>query len=160
MKPSAIPTNLSASSSEMEPIAKSKEPSGNSITAQSGKPSSTQAFSPRRGSVSKTANHTRDHQQLVDDLLHAFGSRPDVRIWTRSVGFDMMRKIKYGIKGETDLQGIVAPSGRMLCIEVKTGAGRLTKEQERWRDMVIKFGAIYIEARSVEAALTEFEKLK
>lgn len=102
----------------------------------------------------------RNHQKLVDEILFALGSRPDVRLWTRSVGFDFVKKIKFGITGESDLQGIIAPSGRMLCIEVKTNSGRLTKEQIRWRDMVCKFGALYIEARTLEQTLADFEKLK
>ena len=66
-------------------------------------------------------NNTQAHQKLVDDLLFAFGSQPDVRCWKRVVGFDPLRKIHYGIEGETDIQGIVSPKGRMLAIEAKTG---------------------------------------
>lgn len=94
----------------------------------------------------------------MDDLLFAFGKRPDVRLWIRVVGFDHMLKIKYGITGECDLQGIVLPKGRMLAIEVKTGNAVLSKEQKIWKIMIEKFGGIYILARSVEQALTDFEK--
>lgn len=103
---------------------------------------------------------TADHQKLVDDLLFAFGSMPDVRIWIRVVGFDLTRKIKYGVPGEPDLEGIVAPSGRMLCIEVKTGKAVLKKNQRLRRAMLEKFGALYIEARSVEQALADFHRLR
>lgn len=102
---------------------------------------------------------TEEHQKLVDDLLFAFGSRPDVRVWIRPVGFDFSRKIRYGVPGETDIDGIVAPYGRRLAIEVKTGEAELSKEQKIWRDnCILKFGGIHIEARSVEQALEEFEK--
>ena len=102
-------------------------------------------------------NRTVAHQKLVNDILFAFGSRPDVRIWKRVVGFDLVKKIKYGIVGETDLQGIVLPNGRYLAIECKTGNAVLSKPQIKWRDMIIKFGGIYILAKSLNQALTDFE---
>lgn len=102
---------------------------------------------------------TEEHQKLVDDILFAFGSRPDVRVWIRPVGFDSHRKIRYGVPGETDVDGIVAPWGRRLAIEIKTGEADLSPEQVKWRDNCIhKFGGIYIIARSVEQALADFEK--
>lgn len=105
-------------------------------------------------------NNTKDHQRLVDDLLYAFGSRPDVRCWPRVVGVAFAvgtgNPIKYGIVGESDIDGIVKPCGRRLCIEAKTGKGKLTAEQIKFREMIINFGGIYIEARSVEQALREF----
>lgn len=103
-------------------------------------------------------NNTRQHQQLLDDILLAVGSLPNVRVWPRGVGFDEIRKIRYGIPGETDLDGIIAPHGRRLHIEVKTGKGKLSEKQIKFRDMVVKFGAVYIEARSVEDCLTELRK--
>lgn len=107
-------------------------------------------------------NNTKAHQKLLDDLLFAFGSLPNVRIWPRGVGvaraLDSNRVVKYGIKGETDLDGLVHPSGRRLSIEVKTGSGRLTKEQLNFKAMIVMFGGIYIEARSVDQALADFKK--
>lgn len=107
-------------------------------------------------------NNSYQHQKLVDDLLIAFGSRIDVRCWPRIVakGSPLHNDeitLQFGIVGETDIDGIVAPFGFRLAIEVKTGSGKLSKEQIRWRDMIIKFGGIYIEARSVEQALLDFE---
>lgn len=98
-------------------------------------------------------NNTKAHQKLIDDILFKLGSNPKIRLWPRFVGFDIVKKIKYGIKGETDLQGIVAPFGRSLFIEVKTGGGVLSDEQEIFRAMVEKFGGIYVLARSVQDAV-------
>ena len=103
-------------------------------------------------------NNTKAHQKLVDDILFAFGSKPDVRVWKRVVGFDDEKMILYGIPGESDIQGIVAPHGRFLAIEVKTGKGVLSEKQKLWRDMILKFGGIYIEARDVVNSLAEFER--
>lgn len=105
-------------------------------------------------------NNTIDHQKLVDELLFAFGSRPDVRCWKRVVGvFESFgRTISVGIPGESDLQGIVKPNGRFLAIEVKTGKAVLNKNQEKFRDMVRAFGGIYILARDVDSAIADFER--
>lgn len=100
-----------------------------------------------------------EHQKLLDDLLFAFGSMPNVRVWVRNVGVGVVgdRVIRYGIKGESDIDGIVSPNGRRLCIEVKTGKAVLSLDQKRFRAMILRFGGIYIEARSVEQALHEFK---
>lgn len=99
------------------------------------------------------ADNTKDHQKLVEEILLNVGSRPNIRCWIRSVGVGRAlhsnNVISWGMKGESDLQGIIAPSGRMLAIEVKTGSGELSKEQIRFRDMVIKFGGLHILARSL-----------
>jgi hypothetical protein len=63
---------------------------------------------------------------------------------------DLMRRIKFGQVGQTDLAGIIKPNGRAVFIEVKTGTGRLSKEQKLFRDMVVSWGCIHIELRSVE----------
>lgn len=105
-------------------------------------------------------NNSIIHQKLVDDILYAVGSLPNVRLWPRHVGgvsnlgntFNQ-RFIRYGIPGESDLQGILSPSGRYICFEIKTGKGKLSKAQKTWRDMMISFGAVYKECRSVEDAL-------
>lgn len=85
------------------------------------------------------------------------GSHPKIRIWPRRVGVGKMigtdRITRFGVKGEADLQGIVAPHGRMFGIEVKTGTGRTTPNQKLWRDMILKFGGAYCEARSLKDAL-------
>lgn len=96
-----------------------------------------------------------DHQKLVNEILLAVGSMPQCRVWPRAVGFDRMKKIKYGIVGESDIDGIMMPNGRRISIEVKTGTGKLSKEQLAWRTMIEKFGGLYIEARSLEQVLTE-----
>lgn len=103
-------------------------------------------------------NNAKQHQKLVDDLLYAVGRLPNVRVWPRVVGVgrainNSNHVIRFGIPGESDIDGIVAPTGRKLSIEVKTGSGALSKEQQRWRNMIVKFGGLHIEARSVEQVL-------
>lgn len=97
-----------------------------------------------------------EHEILLDDVMLDLGSLPSVRIWKRIVGFDTSKNLKYGINGESDLEGIVAPHGRMLCVEIKTGKARLSKDQIRRKTLIEKFGGIWITARSREQALREF----
>jgi hypothetical protein len=51
-----------------------------------------------------------------------------------------------GQKGASDLLGI-APGGRALSIEVKTGAASRTKEQFAWARMWVRLGGLYVLAR-------------
>lgn len=103
-------------------------------------------------------NNYAQHQKLLDEILLAVGSMPEVRLWPRHVGCARHLHtggiIRYGVVGESDLDGILQ-GGRRLAIEVKSGRGRLSKEQMRWRDMLIKYNALYIEARSVAQVLKE-----
>jgi len=107
------------------------------------------------------ANHSSAHSELLDDVLYAVGRLPDVRVWKRNVGLatpvHSSHPIYFGVEGESDLDGIIFPLGRRLAIEIKTGAGKLTGDQKKWRDMIIKFGGVFIEARSVEQCLKELE---
>lgn len=102
-------------------------------------------------------NNTAAHQKLAYEILEKVGSHPNIRLWIRVVGFDRLKKIRYGIPGEADLQGIAMPNGRMIAIEVKTGSGKLSVEQKRYRDMILRFGGVHILARSVEQVLTELQ---
>ncbi len=110
-----------------------------------------------------------EHQKLVDELLFCFGSMPNVRAWPRNVGLAYRdgQPVRYGIVGETDISGIVGPVGRSFFCEAKTGKSVLSPKQVIFKDMVIKFGAIYVLARSnsfedipnaVEIALTDFRR--
>lgn len=97
-------------------------------------------------------DNTKLHQELVDELLHVVGSHPRIRCWPRVVGVgrglhNYDNVISYGLPGESDIDGIVAPNGRRLSIEVKTGKGKLEPNQVKYRTMVEKFGGLWIEAR-------------
>jgi hypothetical protein len=55
-------------------------------------------------------------------------------------------KHMIGVKGEPDLMG-VAPDGRALAIEVKTGRATRTKEQYAFARMWMRLGGLYVLAR-------------
>lgn len=92
-------------------------------------------------------NNTVAHQKFQGALMFALGSRPDIRVWPRKVGMAIPlhgdRPVYYGIKGESDLDGIVS-GGRRLSIEIKTGSGRRSSDQINWGNMVTKFGGLYV----------------
>lgn len=58
--------------------------------------------------------------------------------------------ISYGMVGQCDISGIIKPPGKRLEIEVKTGTGRLSKEQILYRDMILGMGGLHIELRDLK----------
>lgn len=105
-------------------------------------------------------NNSEAHQILVNDLILAFGSRSDCRIWKQINGvfrdFHSQRIVRVGLNGAADLNGICA-NGRRLEIEAKTGNAKQSKEQICFQKMIEKFNGIYIVARDVESAIMYFE---
>lgn len=63
---------------------------------------------------------------------------------------DGERVISFGTPGMADIGGISSPHGRAVFIECKSGKAKLSKKQSAFKEMIKKFGGIYIEARSVE----------
>lgn len=115
-------------------------------------------------------NNTVEHQKLVDDVLFAVGSLLHCRVWPQVVGnfrtFDGRRAVTIGPVGAADITGIALlrkgstpyPIGLRIEIECKTGGGTLSKNQKKFRDMVVRFGGIYIQARNVEQVLTDLNR--
>jgi hypothetical protein len=68
------------------------------------------------------------------------------------------RPIAFGQAGLPDIDGIAAPSGRRIGVEVKFGKDKMRPEQERCREMYERHGGLYIVARDVEQAMDEIKK--
>lgn len=97
--------------------------------------------------------------EILAEVLLAVGSRPDCRVWRANTGAARTREgrlIRFGMKGQADILGLCA-GGRLLAIEVKTATGRLRPEQEAFRDLVVRFGGLWILARSAEDAVAQLE---
>ncbi len=96
---------------------------------------------------------TAEHQALVAAILIRFGARPDLRLWKNATGvaasLDGERLMRFGLRGSADILGIMAPTGLLVAIEVKTGAAKQSECQRRFAEMVRKFGGIYIIARTL-----------
>lgn len=61
------------------------------------------------------------------------------------------RRVGLGI-GTPDLVGILAPTGRIFALEVKSETGRLRPEQKLCRARWLKLGAFVATVRSVDEA--------
>lgn len=70
---------------------------------------------------------------------------------------DDSRTVSFGLKGSADILGILAPAGRFLAIEVKTGTGKQTPQQVRFEHMIRVMGGVYILARSVSCVAKALE---
>jgi hypothetical protein len=102
---------------------------------------------------------------IQQDIRLALGQCPGIRAFRQNVGAykdpRSGRVIRYGLAtGSADLigwQSVVITEAmvgqrfaRFLSIEVKTPMGRLSPEQETWRQAVLKAGGIAVVARSVD----------
>lgn len=70
--------------------------------------------------------------------------------------------MEFGIPGQADVSGIL-DGGYRAEIEVKTGSGRLSKEQIAFKTMIEVWGGFYFECREMEAlksSITHFLKNK
>lgn len=115
------------------------------------------------------------HKDLKRRVQLAVGQLPFARCFLRETGAGVVgakhkrvydgaqwvdgwvggQRIKFGIEGGADLEAFVGPLGRHVEIEIKTGDGRLSTPQRRFRDAVEPFGVIYIEGRSVEDVVAQ-----
>ena len=102
---------------------------------------------------------------ILQDIRLALGQHPGIKMFRQNVGAykdpRSGRLVRYGLcTGSADLIGwqsvVITPAmvgqrfARFLSVEVKTPTGRLSPEQETWRQAVLKAGGIAVVARSVD----------
>lgn len=101
---------------------------------------------------------------IQQDIRLALGQCPGIRTFRNNCGAIKDRNnrlVRYGlVTGSADLigwQSVVITEAmvgqrfaRFLSVEVKTPTGRLSPEQETWRQAVLKAGGIAVVARSVD----------
>lgn len=92
------------------------------------------------------------------EILRAWGAHPRVRIARVNTGAATIRGrlVRFGVPGTGDICGIIAPTGRLLMIEVKSATGKQRAAQVVMQRVISAFGGIYVVARSladVDAAL-------
>lgn len=86
-------------------------------------------------------------------ILQEFGSRPGIRLWRNNTGAASTKTgqvVRFGVPGQADISGVLAPHGRRIEIEVKSATGRQSQKQRRFQAMIEKHGGLYVLARSVE----------
>lgn len=99
--------------------------------------------------------HERD---VLTDCLRYLGTYPDVLAWRNNTGAipdAKGRVVRFGLVGSSDIIA-VRSGGRVVFVECKAARGRLSTQQERFRDRVVSLGAAYIVARSVADLYSEF----
>ena len=76
------------------------------------------------------------------------GRLPFCRIWPQETGvaraLSTDQVVSFGVKGGGDLSGLLAPDGRRLEVEIKTGKARQSKQQRRFEAMLTRFGGLYL----------------
>ena len=92
-----------------------------------------------------------EHMRLKNLILIKL-SQLGAMVWNNPTGVFYTRTgqpVKVGTPGAADIIGVTA-RGQALAVEVKTGTGRLSPEQKKWRDVFCAHGGIHIEARKIE----------
>ena len=89
---------------------------------------------------------------IQHEILKAWGCHPRLRAWRQNTGVAQFgdRAVRFGVPGCADILGLIAPSGRMLAIEVKSESGKQSDAQKRFQGMIQGFGGLYVLARSLE----------
>lgn len=101
---------------------------------------------------------------LMQEIRAALNVQPGVRLWRNNCG--MLRApngtpVRFGLAvGSCDLVGVLAPMGRLICFEVKTATGRVSKEQKAWLRVVHEHGGFACVVRSVEDALAALDRAR
>lgn len=97
--------------------------------------------------------------QTQHDILKAWGSHPRLRIARVNTGAALVgppgkpqRLVRFGVPGTADIVGLIAPSGRMLMIEVKALKGKQREAQVVMQRVVTAMGGLYVVARSLAEA--------
>ena len=110
----------------------------------------------------KGYNRSAEHTALVNALMLVLGRRDDLIVIKRDAGaaralHNHKVVFEYGRVGEGDLMVLLAPRGRVLWLEAKTGKAKQSEEQKFFHEYVHKVGGQYFVFHSVEEALAIIE---
>lgn len=92
--------------------------------------------------------------QVTFAVLSKWGAHPRLRMWRTNTGAALIKGqwVTFGIPGQSDHAGIIAPEGRWLAIEFKRSkGGRQSDEQFAFQQMIERMGGVYILTPSLEA---------
>ena len=103
----------------------------------------------------------------------ALGRKPDLTLWNNPVGettYDrgpgkLAARVRYGlVRGAADLVGILGPSGRWFCLEVKAPRQRTSRkhaeEQRLFAEIVRSRGGFAATVSSENEALAAYERAR
>jgi hypothetical protein len=109
------------------------------------------------------ANHNRAHSELVHATRLALGREPDFTLWTNSkvVIVNGEPHAAPGLTiGASDLLGILAPHGRIVALEAKTGAAVPTPAQLAFMALVRKRGGFSAVFHTVDEAVSALNRAR
>ena len=107
-------------------------------------------------------------KKIQREIEAALGAEPDLLLLRNSVGMAKHTSddgktwhVPYGLgTGSPDLVGILAPSGRWVCLEVKAAEGDVDPAQLKCHAIWRKFGAFVAVVRSVEEARAALDEAR
>lgn len=99
-----------------------------------------------------------EHEKILRETLLAVGSLPFFRAWRNETGVGLTfaephRPFKYGLKGSGDILGILAPAGRFVSLEIKSGKATQRESQKNFEAMTIRMGGLYFLVRDANEAI-------
>jgi hypothetical protein len=94
---------------------------------------------------------TRSESQLVTACLE-YLLVMGIPAWRNNSGATMIGKrfIRFGMKGSSDILGVLPPTGRFLAVECKQPKGRTTESQDEFLDAINEAGGLGVVVRSVD----------
>lgn len=97
------------------------------------------------------------HKLLCRRLQLGVGGSPFARCWPQETGKgralnNPQHIIAFGVKGGADISGVLAPLGRRVELEAKTGNARQNNNQKAFQKMITRFGGIYMVVHAQRAA--------
>lgn len=115
-----------------------------------------------------THNHHPAHNRIKERVALAVGGRADAMIWNVLAGqfrtIDGHRFVTGASPGFPDQMGIRTvrlfgrPFAQAVAFETKTGKGRLTEAQGKFRRRFEALGGLYVVVRDVADATREIER--
>ncbi len=117
--------------------------------------------SPKNAGQKSELSAAGEHKKLVNEVLAAIGSRPDVRVWSNNTGATKTESggyVRFGLVGSGDIIGFTS-RGQFINFEIKTGNARLSRYQQAFHRVCIAFGALSRTIRSVDEAVKTLDEL-
>lgn len=113
------------------------------------------------------ASQDRLEKTIQNKIRLALGREPDLTLWRNNTGHASYeaeggaRKVRYGLaRGSSDLIGILAPTGRLIALEVKRPGKSATEEQLLFLALVRRRGGFAAVVHSVEEARVAVDRAR
>lgn len=123
------------------------------------------AIKPKRKALKLTRPEPTE-SAVLSMIMRALKVHPKVaHFWRQNTGAMAIgegkarRFVRFGAKGQPDIQGYLTGTGRAMYIEVKKPSGKVAPEQQEFIDLANKHGALAFVARSVSDVFNVLDEL-